>query len=67
MTIECHYSQCRHHGTHAGEDGPFCFEQDCHMSEDARRLWDARRRVISLGYDPDELDEDNPYTQWGDS
>lgn len=30
MTIECYKQGCKHHGVHSGEEGPFCFEKECH-------------------------------------
>lgn len=33
MTIECYYDTCRYHGTHHGDEGPFCFESDCRATE----------------------------------
>jgi uncharacterized membrane protein len=34
MTIEWYLDKCPHHGTHSGEEGPFCFEEDCRLSEE---------------------------------
>lgn len=34
MTIECYYSECKYHGTHDGEEGPFCFEYECRATPD---------------------------------
>jgi hypothetical protein len=31
MTIECYHSGCSHHCYHTDpDDGPFCYERDCH-------------------------------------
>lgn len=29
MTIECYYGNCRFHGAQSGDEGPFCFEEEC--------------------------------------
>lgn len=33
MTIECHNVECKFHGVHVREDGPFCFEDECREAE----------------------------------
>lgn len=33
MTIECYNKQCKHHGIHHREEGPFCFENNCNFEE----------------------------------
>ena len=38
MTIECYYSSCKYHGAHSGEEGPFCFEEECCATEYEIRL-----------------------------
>lgn len=82
MTIECHYWRCNHHSYQEyPNEGPFCFEKECRVSEaeddllrQLRKMeeetWPlveklkSAQRVRMMGYDPDELEEDNPYTQW---
>lgn len=55
MTIECYLKECRFHS----KDEPFCYEDEC-------RITDLERKLIAQGYDLDELEQDNPYTQWRD-
>ena len=33
MTIECYFGTCKYHGIHSGEEGPFCFEEECKASD----------------------------------
>jgi threonine aldolase len=42
MTIECYTANCPKHGIHFGDDGPFCYEEECvgiaEMSQEIDRL-----------------------------
>lgn len=38
MTIECYYGDCRYHGTQSGDEGPFCFEEECRATEHELKL-----------------------------
>lgn len=67
MTIECYYAMCPSHGTHEGEEGPFCFQQDCTATPAEIQMYESGRKLQKLGYDREELDQDNPYTaNYGD-
>lgn len=33
MTIECYFGTCKYHGTHSGDEGPYCFEEECKASD----------------------------------
>ena len=45
MTIECYYGDCRYHGTHDGEEGPFCFEAECKATEHELKLHGLIRKA----------------------
>ncbi len=60
MSIECHYTQCQHHGTNEGDEGPFCHQQECTASFKQINAWSLQ----AMGYDLDELEKGNPYNQW---
>lgn len=47
MTIECYYDACPHHGTHSGDEGPFCFEADC-KATDQEIKWFGQIRTLQL-------------------
>ena len=64
MTTECYYSMCPKHGTHDGGEGPFCDEPECSASTAEIKLYAAGRRLELQGYNLEELEVDNPYTQW---
>ena len=64
MTIECYYHTCPHHGEHSGGEGPFCDETECQASEADLKMYAAGRRLELRGYNLEELETDNPYTQW---
>jgi hypothetical protein len=79
MTIECYYDACPNHGCNHGGEGPFCDMPECdatpaqlHSFEVLRRRYlqaedekrkDLERRLRKMGYDLEELELDNPYTQ----
>lgn len=33
MTIECYFDACPHHGVHSGDEGPFCYEEECKATD----------------------------------
>lgn len=35
MTTECHFSQCKYHSCHEGDEGPFCYMDFDNLPEDA--------------------------------
>lgn len=40
MTAECHMSPCPKHSCHTpGEEGPFCYEDECHATEEELEVW----------------------------
>lgn len=45
MTIECYYGNCRFHGTHGGDEGPFCFEEECKATEHEIKLLEQIRKT----------------------
>lgn len=49
MTIECYFGTCKYHGIHSGEEGPFCFEEECKASDYELQLH-GRIRELELGY-----------------
>lgn len=65
MTIECYYGDCRFHGTQSGDEGPFCFEEECRATEHElhlhglirKALEDSRSETVAWRYrhiDPEE-------------
>lgn len=46
MTIECYYDTCRYHGVHGGEEGPFCFEEECRATEHELVLHGRIRKLL---------------------
>ena len=69
MTIECYYSQCPKHGANETppDEGPFCFERECSATVEEIKFYALSRKIERMGYDLEELDKDNPYTQFGDN
>lgn len=45
MTIECYYGNCRFHGTQSGDEGPFCFEEECRATEHELKLHGLLRQA----------------------
>ena len=50
MTIECYNTRCKHHGIHDGDEGPFCYKEECQ--------WEP---LCPAPYTEEELEKDNPY------
>lgn len=44
MTIECYYGECKYHGTQSGDEGPFCFEEECRATSYEITLLEAIRK-----------------------
>lgn len=62
MTIECYYHQCpKHSNQDKSGEGPFCYEQECSASFKEIQLYEAGRKLELMGYNLEELDQDNPY------
>jgi hypothetical protein len=63
MTIECYDTNCPRHSTHDGEEGPFCYSEECVMKNAVKtspedggcwychRLNTGMGRVFSLEFD----------------
>lgn len=45
MTIECYHGNCKYHGAQEGEEGPFCFEDECKATEEEQTKLDEERRI----------------------
>jgi len=47
MTIECYYSDCLYHSCHEiGQEGPFCYEEECKATEYEQEQFEMQRRLL---------------------
>lgn len=44
MTTECYYSQCPYHSCHDDDDGPYCYEDECHATGHELEVWEIGRQ-----------------------
>lgn len=45
MTIECYYKNCKYHSCNDDpDDGPFCYEKECHCTKEEMRLHSIIRK-----------------------
>jgi hypothetical protein len=51
MTIECYFDNCKYHSVHYSNDGPFCDENECRLTEEEAKKLEKERIEASTPVD----------------